>query len=357
MRIEDLPASSPALPIRRVAVIVPARDEAPVIAQTVQSLLRQDHAGVLRIHVVDDHSSDDTAEIARGAGERAGRSDELVVIQADPLPAGWTGKLWALAQGVQAATAFSPDYYWFTDADVTHDPDNLANLLAKAESADLDMVSLLVKLRCKSLAERLLIPAFVFFFFKLYPPAWIATPKRRTAAAAGGCILIRAAALAKVGGIAVIRNQLIDDCALARAVKRQGGRIWLGLTAKAKSVREYGSFGVVGRMIARSAFTQLHHSAALLCMVIFAMPITYLVPVLLLSSGRHWAAALGLSAWVLMTIAYWPTVRLYGLSPLWALFLPLAALFYLGATILSAFKYWTGQGGVWKGRVQDLANG
>lgn len=357
MRIEDLPAGGSALPIHRVAVVVPARDEAPVIAQAVQSLLHQDYTGVLRIYVVDDHSSDDTAEIARVAAESAGRSDELVVIQADPLAAGWTGKLWALAQGVQAATAFSPDYYWFTDADITHDPHNLANLLAKAESADLDMVSLLVKLRCKSLAERMLIPAFVFFFFKLYPPAWVASPKKRTAAAAGGCILIRPAALAKVGGIAAIRNQLIDDCALARAVKRQGGRIWLGHTSKARSLRAYRSFRAVGSMIARSAFTQLHHSAALLCAVIFAMTVTYLAPVLLLGTGRHWAAVLGLSAWVLMTIAYWPTVRLYRLSALWALFLPMAALFYLGATMLSALQFWTGQGGVWKGRVQDLANG
>jgi hopene-associated glycosyltransferase HpnB len=356
MRIEDIRASNSALSNRRVAVIVPARNEAAVIAETIKSLLRQSHDGEFRIYLVDDHSCVDTAEIARTAAEQTGHPEHLVVIQADSLPGGWTGKLWALSQGVQAATSFSPDYYWFTDADVTHEPDSLESLLAKAEGADLEMVSLLVKLRCVSLAERMLIPPFVFFFFKLYPPAWIASRGKRTAAAAGGCILIRPAALAKIGGIETIRNELIDDCALASAVKRKGGRIWLGLTAKASSAREYGSFRAVGQMIARSAFTQLHHSTLLLCAVICAMTVTYLVPLLLLATGRHWPTVFGLCAWALMAVAYWPTVRLYGLSAVWALLLPVAGMFYLGATMFSAFQFWTGKGGVWKGRVQDLAS-
>jgi hopene-associated glycosyltransferase HpnB len=357
MKVEDIPGSSAALASCRIAVIVPARNEAPVITQTIQSLLRQNHSGALRIYLVDDHSCDGTQEVAQRAAEQAGYPDRLVVTQAGPLPDGWTGKLWALSEGVQAATSFFPDYYWFTDADIAHDPENLASLIIQAEAADLDLISLMVKLRCESLAERILVPAFVFFFFKLYPPAWIASSNKRTAAAAGGCILIRPAVVTRIGGIAAIRDQLIDDCALARAVKRQGGRIWLGITTKAKSVREYGSFRAVGRMISRSAFTQLHHSTALLCVVICAMTITYLVPVLLLESGHRWPIMFGLAAWLLMTIAYWPTLRFYRLSLTWALLLPVTALFYMGATIFSALQHWAGRGGAWKGRVQDLANG
>lgn len=356
MKVEDIAAGNTLLPSRRIAVIVPARNEAPVIAETVRSLLGQDYGGPFRIFLVDDHSCDGTAEVARRAAEQADDPDRLVIIQARPLPDGWTGKLWALSDGVHAASTFAPDYYWFSDADVMHEPGNLSSLLARAETGALDLVSLMVKLRCESFAERMLIPAFVFFFFKLYPPAWIASPEKRTAAAAGGCILIRPAALERVGGIVAIRNQLIDDCALARAVKRESGQIWLGLSSKAKSLREYGTFSEIGRMIARSAFTQLHHSAALLCAVICAMTITYIAPVLLLGSG-HWPAAFGLTAWLLMTVAYWPTLRLYGLSPLWAPVLPIAALFYLCATVFSGLQYWAGHGGVWKGRLQDLAKG
>jgi hopene-associated glycosyltransferase HpnB len=353
MRIEDLPSSAARVPSRRVAVIVPARNEAAVIRQTIGSLLRQDHHGSVHVFLVDDHSADGTAEIARHAAEQAGRPDSLTVIQAGALPGGWTGKLWALSEGVQAATSFAPDYYWFTDADVVHEPDNLSGLLARAETG-FDLVSLMVRLRCASFAERMLIPAFVFFFFKLYPPAWVGRPDKRTAAAAGGCILICPAALARIGGIAAIRNQLIDDCALARAVK-PGGRIWLGLTSRARSVREYGSFGEIGRMISRTAFTQLHHSALLLAGVIAAMIITYIAPPLLLGRGS-WTAGFGLAAWLLMAVAYWPTLRFYKLSWLWAPLLPITAGFYLGATIYSAVQYWAGQGGVWKDRVQDLGD-
>lgn len=352
MRIDDLPVSGTRVPSRRVAVIVPARNEASVIRGTIKSLLRQDYHGTVHVFLVDDHSSDGTAEIARHAAEQAGRPDCLMVIQAGALPAGWTGKLWALAEGVQAATSFAPDYYLFTDADIVHEPDNLSGLLARAETGGFDEVSLMVKLRCASFAERMLIPAFVFFFFKLYPPTWVGRSDKRTAAAAGGCILIRPAALARIGGIGAIRNKLIDDCALARAVK-PGGRIWLGLTSRARSVREYGSFSEIGRMISRTAFTQLRHSALLLCAVIAAMVITYIAPPLLLGMGS-WAAACGLAAWLLMALAYWPTLRFYKVSWLWAPLLPIIAGFYLGATIYSAVRYWAGQGGMWKGRVQDL---
>lgn len=345
------PPAAPDTPARRIAIIVPARNEADSVAHSIPSLLRQNYPGATHIFLVDDHSSDGTADIARQAAQEAGGSDRLTVVEAQPLPRGWTGKLWAVSQGLEAAGSFAAEYYLLTDADVVHEPDNLASLVLRAESAGFDLVSLMVKLRCQSLAERILIPAFVFFFFKLYPPAWVARPDRRTAAAAGGCMLIRPAALARIGGIASIRDQLIDDCALARAVK-SGGRIWLGSASTASSLRHYQSWTEVGRMISRTAFTQLRHSTLLLFVVFMGMIITYLAPPILLFLGP-WAVAFGASAWLLQSIAYWPTLRFYGLSLLWAPLLPLAALFYLGATAFSAVQYWQGRGGLWKGRVQD----
>ncbi len=212
----------------------------------------------------------------------------------------------------------------------------------------------MVKLHCEIAAEKLLIPAFVFFFFKLYPPAWIANPSRSTAGAAGGCILIRPDALEKAGGIEAIRQEVIDDCSLAGRVKRSGGRLWLGASAATRSLRPYGGFSEIGGMISRSAFSQLRHSSWLLCLSVIGMALTYLLPpALALLSNRAWPAALGAIAWVLMMLSYVPVLRLYRLSPLWALALPLAAVFYMGATFHSAWKYWTGRGGEWKGRIQD----
>lgn len=353
IRADDQALTGIFLPPRRVAAIVPARNEAQTVGQAIQSLLQQDYAGPLHIFLVDDHSSDETADIARRAAEHAGRPECVTIVEAGLLPRGWTGKLWALSEGLKAAAAFSADYYWFTDADILHRPDNLTGLVARAETGGFELVSLMVKLRCESFAERMLIPAFVFFFFKLYPPAWVARADKRTAAAAGGCILIRPSALTRMGGIAAIRNELIDDCALARAVKFRGP-IWLGPTSKASSLRAYTGFSDIGRMIARSAFTQLRHSAWLLCGVVVAMTITYIAPPLLLGMSR-WAAAFGLAAWLLMAVTYWPTLRCYRLSPVWAPLLPLIAAFYLGATIYSAVQFWAGEGGLWKGRIQDLA--
>jgi hopene-associated glycosyltransferase HpnB len=353
MRTDDQALTATSLPIRKVAAIVPARNEAQTVGQAIQSLLRQKYPGPLHIFLVDDHSSDETAEMARRAAEQALCPGRLTIVEAGPLPRGWTGKLWALSQGLKAAESFSADYYWFTDADILHQPDNLAALVARAEAGGFDLVSLMAKLRCESFAERMLIPAFVFFFFKLYPPAWVARADKRTAAAAGGCIVIRPGVLTRIGGIAAIRNQLIDDCALARAVKF-GGPIWLGPTSRLTSLRAYGSFNEIGRMIARSAFTQLRHSAWLLCGVVVAMTITYIAPPVVLGMGG-WPAVLGLAAWLLMAVTYWPTLRFYRLSPLWAPLLPLIAAFYLGATIYSAVQFWAGEGGLWKGRIQDLA--
>jgi hopene-associated glycosyltransferase HpnB len=354
VKLDDLPARETVTSSKRIAVIVPARNEAATVANTISSLLRQEYSGAVQVFLVDDHSSDATAKNARSAAEQAGGTARLTILAARPLPDGWTGKLWAVSEGITAARQFAPDYYWFTDADVVHEPEVLGRLLAQAETAGLDLVSLMVKLRCEAVVERLLIPAFVFFFFKLYPPAWVASPQKPTAAAAGGCILIRADALGRMGGIGTIRNQLIDDCALAREVKRSGGRIWFGLTNKSRSLRTYASFGEIGRMIARTAFTQLHHSTLLLCAVIVAMLIIYAAPFALLGMGKV-AALLGVSAYTLMAVAYFPTLRLYRASPLWAVLLPLTALFYVGATIASALQYWRGRGGAWKGRMQDLA--
>ena len=326
-------------PLRRVAVVIPARNEAPVIGKAVASLAAQDYSGPFEIFVVDDHSTDGTAEAAHGAH----------VLAAGPLPDGWTGKLWAVSEGIRAATAFEADYFLLTDADVVHAPRNLSRLVAHADAGGYDLASLMVELRCETLAERALIPAFVFFFLKLYPPRWIASAKHSTAGAAGGCLLVRRDALERIGGIVAIRGELIDDCALARAVKRNGGRVWLGLTSEARSIREYASFAEVGNMISRTAFTQLGYSPLLLAGTVAGMAAIYLLPPVLALGFHAWPAAL---AWLLMMASYAPVLRLYRRSLLWAPTLPLVALFYTAATVVSAVEYWMGRGGTWKGRTQ-----
>jgi hopene-associated glycosyltransferase HpnB len=353
IRAEKWESPGVGLPDRAVALIVPARNEADFIGKAVRSLVDQNYEGRLHIFVVDDASSDGTAEVARRAAEEVGKSDRLTVVQASALPPGWTGKLWAMAEGVRAASNFSADYFLFSDADIVHPPDEVAGLVERAEVGGFDLVSLMVKLWCETLAERALIPAFVFFFFMLYPPAWVTRRDRRTAAAAGGCILIRTAALERIGGLAAIHGEIIDDCALARAVKRNG-RIWIGLAAETESVRPYTSWGQIEEMISRTAFAQLGHSAVLLAGTIAAMAVTYLAPPLLLAAGSR-AAILGGTAWFLMALAFSPTLRFYGRSPLWAPLLPLIAAFYIGATVHSAIRYWGGRGGLWKGRAQDRA--
>ncbi|MDP8982698.1 MAG: glycosyltransferase [Acidobacteriota bacterium] len=317
-----------------VVAVIPARDEAAAIGASVESI-------GARVIVVDDHSSDATAALARQAGAD--------VVTSPPLPSGWTGKLWAVHQGVEAAAWLAPNYYLLTDADVVHAPDSVERLLGYAQAGDYDLVSLMVKLHCRTLAEKFLIPAFVFFFFLLYPPRWVSEPKRRTAAAAGGCMLIRRTALERIGGIAAIKGELIDDCALARRVKDSGGRIWLGVTETTHSMREYQTFAEIERMISRTAFTQLQHSPWLLAATSLGLLLVYIAPPVLALSGNPF----GMAAWILMSVLFVPTVRLYRLSPLWALLLPATALFYLGATLHSAVQYWRGRGGEWKGRVQD----
>ena len=334
-----------------VAAVVPARNEADVVGQCITSLLLQRDVR-MHIFLVDDGSTDGTSAAAAAAANSA-QPGRLTVTQAEPLQPGWSGKLWAVQQGIERAKSLHPDYFLLTDADIVHSADNVQRLLAHAESGNYDLVSLMVKLHCQSFAERALIPAFVFFFLMLYPPAWIANPRRKTAGAAGGCILIRPDALFKAGGIAAIRHEIIDDCALAARVKQSGGRVWLGLAPDTHSIRPYCSFSAIGRMISRAAFNQLQHSILLLLVAIVGLAITYLSPPALLLSHHLVPALLGAAAWLLMAICFWPTIRLYGLNPLWTLLLPAIALFYMGATVHSAFKFWTGKGGEWKGRVQD----
>lgn len=334
-----------------IAVTIPARDEAGLIGPVVESLLTQHCDADLRVILADDHSSDATQEQAIAVASRL-NSDRFSVVNVSPVPHGWKGKMWALHEGVQAAEPLNPDYYLFADADIVHGSDSVQSLIACAEAGGFDLVSCMVKLRCQSFAERLLIPAFTFFFFMLYPPRWVASRRSSTAAAAGGCALISAAALRKIGGIAAIQGALIDDCALAGAVKRSGGTVWLGQTASTRSIRPYESFGEIGRLISRTAFTQLNHSLLLLLGTVLALSVTYLLPPALIFAGGR-AAILGASAWALMSIAYWPTLRFYKLSSLWAPVLPVIALFYLMATIQSAIDYWLGRGGRWKGRIQD----
>src|SRR5579859_652719 len=289
-------------PAPRIAVVIPARNEADVILPVIRSLLGQDYAGPLRIFVVDDHSSDQTAAIVRDV--ETDHSDRLSLVRSDPLPAGWTGKMWALSQGTQSAAEFSPDYFLFTDADIIHAGDSISTLVSLAQSDDLDLVSMMAKLRCSSFAERALIPAFVYFFFMLYPPKWVNNPTDNTAAAAGGDILVRTGALERIGGIAAIRHELIDDCALAREIKRKG-KIRLGLTNQVMSIREYGTFASIGRMISRNAFYQLRHLVWLLLGTLVAMAVTFIAPPILIFFSS-WARLLGGLAWLIMTITFLP---------------------------------------------------
>jgi hopene-associated glycosyltransferase HpnB len=360
-----------------VVAVVPARNESTTIAQALTSLLKQNFPGEFSVVLVDDHSEDATAQIASQAASELNAESRITIRTAAPLPAGWTGKLWALNEGLSQVTAspssdhsgaalsraeprgplrpsLAPSYYWFTDADIVHAPDTLHRLVARAKHDQLDLTSLMVLLQAKSLPEQALIPAFLFFFLKLYPPRWIADPKARTAGAAGGCILLRSEALQRMGGLAAIRNEVIDDCALARAVKRSDGRLWMGLTRASISLRAYTTFAETRDMIARTAFTQLRYSPLLLLGTLAAMFLTYLAPAAILFAFAHRPAAqiLGACTWLLMSRLYLPTIRFYRLSPAWAVTLPLTALFYSYATFLSAVRYHLGRGAQWKGRSQ-----
>ena len=336
----------------RVVVVVPARNEAATISQALSSLLKQDYPGEFSIIVVDDHSEDGTAALAQQAANETGASQRVKIRVASPLPPGWTGKLWALNEGIQLAASQSPEFLWFTDADIEHAPDTLRRLVFRAERDSLDLASLMVLLQAKTIPERLLIPPFLYFFLMLYPPRWIADSNASTAGAAGGCILLRRNVLAPIRGIASIRWEVIDDCALARAVKKNGGKIWMGLTRTSVSLRGYGTFAEIRDLIARTAFTQLRYSFLLLIATLAGLFATYLLAWIAFFTLDEPGWLLASSAISIMTATYGATVRFYGLPWLWALTLPIAAAFYGYATLLSAVRYWLGRGGQWKGRAQ-----
>jgi hopene-associated glycosyltransferase HpnB len=345
--------SGPTLAVSRptitpaVAAIVPARDEAPLIARTLGSLLAQDYPGRFRVILVDDNSTDDSAEIARALN-----SPRLIVFSGAPRPPNWAGKLWAVAQGI--AEAEEADFLLFTDADIEHDPAHVANLIAHAERHELDLVSEMVALSCATWAEHALIPAFVFFFQLLYPFAHVNDPLRATAAAAGGTVLIRRRALTRIGGIESIRSALIDDVALAAKIKI-GGPIWLGHATLARSIRPYPRLTDIWRMITRSAYVQLRYSPVLLVVCTIAMALVWIVPPLAVILGTATARILGALTWAAMAWSYLPTLRRFGLSLFWAPCLPVIALFYLAATVGSAVNHYFGRGVAWKGRAYDFS--
>jgi hopene-associated glycosyltransferase HpnB len=335
-----------------IAAVMPARDEAEFVGAALGSLLSQDYPGAFSVVLVDDHSTDGTPERAREAAEALGAAERLSIVPARRLPPGWTGKLWAINEGLEAIErgAAEPELILLTDADIVHHATNLRELAARIGTG-VDLASLMVKLRAESLAERFMIPAFVFFFEMLYPFSWIRDPAKRTAGAAGGCVLVRREVLRRIGGIAAIRGEIIDDCALGRAVK-EGGPIWLGLSGKTRSLRRYPALGDIWHMVARTAYAQLGYSPVVLAATVLGLALTFVAPVAVSLSGGG-SATLGLAAWAAMAVAYLPTLRLYGRSPGWAPLLPLIAIVYMAATLDSARRHWLGKGAEWKGRIQQ----
>jgi hopene-associated glycosyltransferase HpnB len=336
-----------------VAAVIPARDEAETIGRTVTALLRQNYPGRFSVVLIDDQSRDDTAELARGAAVLIGASDRLTVLPGGALPAGWTGKLWAQQQGVELLDGMPerPDYILFTDADIVYEPEALALLVRRAQRGGLVLTSLMAKLRCDSLAERLFVPAFIFFFQMLYPFAWANDPRRSTAAAAGGCMLVRRDALRDCGGLAAICDALIDDCALAKLLKTHYA-ISIALTDRVRSIRAYPAVADIHRMVSRTAYAQLRYSPLILAATVLGLALTYLAPVELAIFASDVPQFVGLFTWALMAFAFRPTLKFYQLSWLWAPLLPFIAAAYMAFTLDSAYQHARGRGGMWKGRAQ-----
>jgi hopene-associated glycosyltransferase HpnB len=346
-------AARPALPNKWPAVtaVVPARNEADVIPESLGSLCRQDYAGPFRIIVVDDDSYDGTAEVvAETAQFFPGRRVE--VLESPGPPAGWTGKLWALQTGIAFAEGEGRElaYLLLTDADIVHAPDTLTWLVSQAVEGGYGLTSLMAKLRCESLAERCHVPAFIYFFQMLFPFAWVRQARAKTSAAAGGCMLVGADALRRAGGIGSVRNALIDDCSLAARLKTVGP-IWLGLTERVESIRPYDTFADVRQMITRSAYAQLRYSPWLLTATIAGMFLTFLAGPVLAVFGSGAAQIFGVAVWLAMALSFQPILWFYRLSPLWGLALPLIAALYSFYTVLSAYQHLVRRGGTWKGRV------
>ncbi|MEU3983529.1 glycosyltransferase [Streptomyces sp. NPDC026672] len=337
-----------------VCVVVPARDEAAVLPESLPSLLAQDYPGRAEVFLVDDGSTDGTGELARELGARPGGLPLTVDSPGEP-PAGWTGKLWAVRHGIALARAREPEYLLLTDADIAHAPDSLRQLVAAARTGGFDMVSLMARLRVESPWERLVVPAFVYFFAQLYPFRWIGRRGGRTAAAAGGCVLLRAETAERARIPDAIRHAVIDDVALARTVKGGGGHIWLGLAERVDSVRPYPRLHDLWRMVSRSAYAQLRHSPLLLLGTVAGLALVYLVPSAAVVAGAvtgSWAAAVtGAPAWCVMAGTYLPMLRYYR-QPWWlAPLLPFTAFLYLLMTVDSAVQHYRGRGAAWKGRT------
>lgn len=359
--------TSPSRDWPSVAVVIPAREEAAVLPETLPTVLGQEYAGEMRVYLVDDQSSDSTASTARNLTEEAGTSTLLTVVEGSPLPTGWSGKVWAMEQGVSAASRHLPDYVWLTDADIAHNPGLLQALILKAESDDFSLVSVAAQLHCRGVWGRLLVPAFIYFFAKLFPFRWVNDPNNPAAAGAGGCVLVRREALESAGGLRNIAGAIIDDCALAALVKghRPGSKIWLGLSHDVISVRTYESLWPLWEMVARTAYTQLRYSSALLLGTVMGMTLVYIVPPAALIGGRValWLtgeynfslslSALGLAGLTLMFTSYLPMLQWYHTSRLFSLLLPVAALLYTLMALDSGRRHWQGRGGAWKGRTYD----
>lgn len=346
-----------------VAVVVPARDESAVLPAGLPSLLAQDYPGPAEIFLIDDGSSDGTGKLARQLADEYGGLPLTVDSPGEPGP-GWTGKLWAVRHGMALATTrlaadrkddSGVDYLLLTDADIAHEPDSLRELVRAAEANGLDLVSQMARLRVATYWERLIVPAFVYFFAQLYPFRWVNRPRGRTAAAAGGCVLLRREAAERAGVPEAIRQSVIDDVALARVVKRSGGRIWLGLADRVDSVRPYPRLGELWRMVSRSAYTQLRHNPLLLLVTVAGLAVVYLVPPAAVAAGvltgRSAPPAMGAAAWALMAGTYIPMLRYYRQTLWLAPLLPLTALLYLLMTVDSAVRHHLGQGAAWKGRT------
>jgi hopene-associated glycosyltransferase HpnB len=333
-----------------VVAVIPARNEADVIGESMAALIAQDYPGKFTAILVDDNSSDGTSGIAERIG---GDRHHLEVVRNDALPQGWTGKLWAVHRGLSEAERVAPGakYVLLTDADILHGRSSLRHLVARAEQGRFKLVSLMARLKTATVAEKALIPAYIFFFQKLYPFSWVNDPKHKTAAAAGGCMLVERAALREIGGIGAIRDRLIDDCALGKAMKRKGP-VWLGLADNVVSLRGYPSWRDVWMLVARSAFTQLGFSTAMLGVTVLSMTATYVLGPALFLFDPTPARIVAAAATFMMLFAYQPTLQYYRLSPAWALALPAIAMFYTAATVDSALRYWSGRGGAWKGRFQ-----
>lgn len=351
-RIDRRPPPPPPPEWPDVAAVIPARNEAPHIGCSIASLLAQEYPGRLSIAIVDDQSEDGTADEARRAG-----GESVRVVQAGPRPPGWTGKVWAMRQGIASLPADGARYVLLADADIRHGPAAVRELVSRAEAGPCDLASFMVRLECRSLPERLLIPAFVFFFRLLYPFAWVNDPRSPAAGAAGGTLLVRRDALARIGGMEALRAAVIDDCTLAGLVKRSGGRLWLGLADSSRSLRGYGTCGEVLAMVARTAYTQLGCSPLRLAACLAGLGFVFLAPPALALLGGGVARWTGAAAWMLMSALYAPMVRFYGLPWAWAPLLPLTATLYLGATAASAWHHHRGRGGWWKGRPQAAPGG